>query len=72
MISPEGTETIKTAVIMIRLNAADPIIAEGPNSPGADPRVETVSIIAKRISGALEPRAIKVILAIVGFHTETL
>ena len=58
---------------MIRkLKAADPTIVEGPNSPGFEPRVCTVSITFRRISGALEPRAIRVRFATVGFHTATL
>lgn len=55
-----------------KLKAADPTMVEGPSSPGVLPRVCTVSMTLRRISGALEPRAIKVRLAIVGFQTATL
>ena len=54
-----------------KLNAADPTIVDGPNSPAFCPRVETVSMTFKRISGALEPSAINVRFATVGFHTFT-
>lgn len=62
---------IDTPEITIRLKAAEPTIVAGPSSPGSFPKFDTVSIIERRISGAEEPRAISVRLAIVGFHTET-
>ena len=55
-----------------KLNDADPTIVDGPSSPGLDPSVYTVSMTLRRISGALEPRAMRVRLATVGFHTFTL
>ena len=45
-------------------------MVEAPSLPGAWPRVETVSMILSKISGALEPRAMSVRFAIVGFQTE--
>ena len=42
---------------------------EIPSSPGVEPSVDTVSITERRISGALEPKAMRVRLAMVGFHT---
>ena len=55
-----------------RLKAADPTIVDGPKTPGAFSKVVTVSMIESRISGADDPRAINVRLAIVGFQTLTL
>ena len=54
-----------------KLNEADPTIVDGPSSPGVAPNVVTVSKTLRIISGALEPRAIKVRFAKVGFHTGT-
>ena len=72
---------IDTAEITSKLNAADPTIVEGPSCPGVAPKVRIVSIRESKISGALyiikfkdylDPRAIRVRLAIVGFQTVTL
>ena len=60
-------------VLPRRLKAADPTIVAGPKTPGVSfSKVVTVSIIESRISGADDPRAIKVRLAMVGFQTLTL
>ncbi len=64
------TEIMETALITNRLNEAEPTIVEGPSSPGMSPSIEIVSMQDKRISGALEPSAIKLRLAMVGFHTK--
>jgi hypothetical protein len=54
-----------------RLNAAEPTMVDAPNSPGQPPRFEAVSMTARRISGAEEPRAMSVRFATVAFHTRT-
>jgi len=55
-----------------KLKAADPTIVDGPSSPGQAPKFMEVSRTARRISGALEPNAIRVRFATVGFQTVTL
>lgn len=57
---------METPAITRRLKAADPTIVEAPSSPGHSPRLEAVSITLSKISGALEPRAMRVRLATVG------
>lgn len=54
-----------------KLKAADPTIVAAPSSPGVYPRVEIVSTVLRMISGALDPRAMSVRLAKVGFQTAT-
>ena len=53
------------------MNAAEPTMKEGPSSPGFFPRVEHVSMMVRRISGAEQPRAISVRFATVGFQMLT-
>lgn len=66
-----STATTATALITKRLKAADPTIVEAPSGPAGFPSVPRASMTAKRISGADDPRAIKVRLAIVAFQTCT-
>ena len=63
------TAMIETAEITSRLKEPEPTIACGPSSLGISPRAPIVSATERIISGADEPRAMSVRLAIVGFHT---
>ena len=54
-----------------KLKDADPTMVEAPSSPGVYPSVVTVSKVLRMISGALDPRAISVRFAKVGFQTAT-
>ena len=64
-----STAKMETALIMRRLKAADPTIVDAPNSPGSSSMNYKVSMQESKISGALEPKAIRDKFAIVGFQT---
>mmetsp|Transcript_102799 Transcript_102799/g.209504 ORF Transcript_102799/g.209504 Transcript_102799/m.209504 type:complete len:306 (+) Transcript_102799:830-1747(+) len=68
-LSPSGIATMHAAMITWRLKAAEPTIVEGPRSPLWNPFLP-VSTTDKRISGAEEPRAMRVRFATVWFHTD--
>jgi hypothetical protein len=62
---------METPEITSRLKAAEPTIVAAPSSPGVYPSFITVSKTLSIISGALDPRAMRVRLATVEFHTTT-
>jgi len=66
-VSLGGIPTTQTAVIQKRLKAADPTMVPGPRSPALNP-LPTISMQERRISGALDPRAMSVRLATVPFQ----
>ena len=60
-----------TAVMISKLKAAEPTIVDAPSSEGSSSSEPSVSMTARRISGAEEPSASKVRFATVGFQNET-
>jgi len=63
LTSASGIATMQTAVIINKLNAADPTMVPGPRSPALK-RFLTISRTASKISGAELPSAISVRFAI--------
>ena len=68
--SSSGMTYIQIAIIMKRLKAADPTMVEGPKSP-AFISLPKVSTTERRISGADEPKAMRVKLETVSFQIRT-
>ena len=68
--SPLGIAITQTPVITSKLNAAEPTIVLGPSFP-ASKFEPMISMIDRRISGADDPRAIRVRFATVSFQTRT-
>lgn len=62
---------MEIALMTSKLKEAEPTMVEAPSSPGHLPRLVHVSKTARRISGALEPRAMRVKLATVAFQKRT-
>ena len=70
LFSPAGMAMMQTAQMASRLKAADPTMVPGPSSPLSN-LLPTISMQESRISGAELPKAIRVKLATVPFHTGT-
>ena len=68
-VSP--TARIETPLITSKLKAAEPTMVDGPRTGGTPSRFCIVYRTDRRISGAEEPRAMRVKFATVAFHFGT-
>mmetsp|Transcript_130380 Transcript_130380/g.291023 ORF Transcript_130380/g.291023 Transcript_130380/m.291023 type:complete len:210 (-) Transcript_130380:112-741(-) len=70
LVSGAGMAETHTPLMTRRLKAALPTIVEGPSSPEKN-SLPQISMTESKISGAEEPKAMRVRFAMVGFHTFT-